>query len=162
MKKLTFGFTLIEVMVTVIIAAILMTVAVPSFTSLYESTRVNNNIEKIQGILAFARNQAITYGRTVNICSYSTATSCGTTTDWSKGIRVYIDIDGTETELRAIDSFNDSDKVKASPKTMTFTADGLSSGGNIIYCPRGKTDVSQSVSVTSSGRISYGTTGSSC
>ncbi|MCG9711316.1 GspH/FimT family pseudopilin [Shewanella insulae] len=157
------GFTLVELMVTIAVAAILLTIGVPSLTSMYEQIRVNTNVEKIHDLFAFARNQAISYGATVNVCSFATATSCGTSTDWSNGIRVYItDATNTDHELRAIDSFNDQDKIKASSISMTFSADGLSSGGTVIYCPNGKAGDSQSVLLSTSGIVSYGTNGNAC
>jgi len=153
------GFTLIELMVTITVAAILLTIGVPSLVSLYEGMRVNNNITKIHDIMVFARNQAVSYGTTVNVCPFATATSCGTSTDWSKGIRVYI---GTDKELRAIDGFHSSDKITGTVDSLTFSADGLSSGGTLIYCPGGKTAESKGVIVNVGGIISYGANGSSC
>jgi type IV fimbrial biogenesis protein FimU len=148
MKKIQSGFTLIELMVTIAVAAILLAIGVPSLTSLYENARVSNNIN---------------YGTTVNVCSFATTTTCGATADWSGGIRVFVvDANNVETELRVIDNFNDSDKVKGPSNNITFTADGLSSSGDIIYCPSEKTDLSKSVSVSNSGRVSYGSDGSSC
>ena len=67
MQKKMAGFTLIELMITIAVAAILLTIGIPSLVSLYESMRVNNNITKIHDIMAFARNQAISYGTTVNV-----------------------------------------------------------------------------------------------
>ncbi len=55
------GFTLIELMITITVAAILLTIGVPSLVSLYEGMRVNNNITKIHDIMVFARNQAVSY-----------------------------------------------------------------------------------------------------
>lgn len=40
------GFTLVELMVTIAVAAILLTIGVPSLTSLYEGTRSTNEIRK--------------------------------------------------------------------------------------------------------------------
>lgn len=157
-NKMT-GFTLVELMVTIAVAAILLTIGVPSLVSLYEGMRVNNNITKIHDIMVFARNQAVSYGTTVNVCPFATATSCGTSTDWSKGIRVYI---GTDKELRAIDGFHSSDKITGTVDSLTFSADGLSSGGTLIYCPGGKTAESKGVIVNVGGIISYGANGSSC
>lgn len=157
------GFTLVELMVTLSIAGILLTVGMPSLVSLYESARVNNNVEKIHNILAFSRNQAISYGATVNVCSFASATSCGITTDWQGGIRVFItDASNTDRELRAIDSFNSNDKVTGPSGNITFSPEGLSSGGNVIYCPSGKAATSQSVDVSTSGLVSYGDEGSAC
>ncbi|ABV35815.1 methylation site containing protein [Shewanella sediminis HAW-EB3] len=161
MRRLSKGFTLIEVMVTMAVAAILLGIGVPSLVSVYESVRVNNNIEKINNIFLFARNQAISYGTTVNVCAFASTTSCGT--NWGNGIRVYITrADSSEKELRVIDNFNPNDKLTGSSSTFTFSPEGLSSGATIIYCPGGKNSQSKSISVSSSGLISYGVDGKSC
>ncbi|RTR34620.1 GspH/FimT family pseudopilin [Shewanella atlantica] len=161
MLRLSKGFTLIEVMVTIAVAAILLGIGVPSLVSVYESVRVNNNIEKINNIFLFARNQAISYGTTVNVCAFASATSCGT--DWGNGIRVYITrADSSEKELRVIDNFNPNDKLKGPSSAFTFSPDGLSSSADLIYCPGGKSNNSKSVTVSNSGLISYGEDGKSC
>lgn len=157
------GFTLVELMVTIVIAGILLTIGVPSLISIYEGVRANNNIEKIHNIMAFARNQAISYGTTVNVCPFASATSCGSTTDWSGGIRVFItDADNQDHELRAIDNFNSNDEIKGSAKSLTFAPDGLASGGSITYCPAGKASNSKSITISTSGKVSYGADGISC
>lgn len=153
------AFTLVELMITIAVAAILLTIGVPSLQSMYEAMRTNNNITKIHDIMVFARNQAVSYGTTVNVCPFATPTSCGTSTDWSKGIRVYIE---AGKELRAIDDFHSSDKIEGTVDSLTFTADGLSSGGTLIYCPNGKPTESKGVIVNVGGIVSYGANGSSC
>lgn len=160
MQKKMAGFTLIELMITIAVAAILLTIGIPSLVSLYESMRVNNNITKIHDIMAFARNQAVSYGTTVNVCPFATATSCGTGKDWSKGIRVYIATGNKE--LRVIDGFHTNDKVKGPADSLTFSPDGLSSGGIFNYCPEGKAAESKGVIVNVGGVISYGANGDSC
>ena len=155
------GFTLVELMVTIAVAAILLTIGVPSLLSIYEQSRADNNIRKIHDAFAFARNQAVSYGITVNVCPYETATSCGSTTDWSKGMRVYID-GGTDKELRVIDGFNSNDLIKGTVTSATFSSDGLSSGATIIYCAGGKSAGSRSVNVSTSGLVKFGDNDVSC
>ncbi|WP_394129760.1 GspH/FimT family pseudopilin [Shewanella maritima] len=159
MLKNQAGFTLVELMVTITVAAILLTIGVPSLVSLNEKMRTKSNIEKIHNIVMFARSQAISYGTTVIICPFASETSCGSTTDWSNGVRVYTtDSDGNDYELRAIDSFNNQDKIKGSAPILSFTAEGMVNvgGGSIVYCPGGQSTDSKSVSVSTSGLISYG------
>lgn len=153
------GFTLVELMVTITVAAILLTIGVPSLISMYEGFRTNSNVDKIHGIIVFARNQAINYGVTVNICPYASDSACGT--NWNSGIKVYI---GTTKVLRSIDSFNSNDKIKGPEKItgnkndayITFSPDGFSSGGTIVYCPSGKTSGSKSINILTSGVIKLG------
>ncbi|ASJ97572.1 GspH/FimT family pseudopilin [Shewanella marisflavi] len=163
MRKNKKGFTLVELMVTVAVAAILLAVGVPSLTSIYEAIRVNNNIEKINNILAFARNQAISYGATVNVCVMKNGNACDTGANWNKGIRIYTkDTNNVEHELRTLDAFNVNDKLKGPTAEITFSPEGLSSSGTFIYCPGGKANGSKSVTVSSSGLVSYATNNQSC
>ncbi|QYJ78070.1 GspH/FimT family pseudopilin [Shewanella acanthi] len=155
MQKKLRGFTLVELMVTIAVAAILLAIGVPSLTSIYESVRVNNNITKIHDIMVFARSQAISYGIPVTVSATNGA--------WKNGIKV---VAGSK-ELRVIDAFNSSDslKEKSDVTSFSFTSEGIlpvDSPINIIYCPGGEASNSKSVTVSISGLISYGTDGNSC
>ncbi|KFZ39231.1 methylation site containing protein [Shewanella mangrovi] len=163
MPRFQSAFTLVELMVTIAVAAILLTVGVPSLKSLYDGYRGSSSISEIQQTLAFARNQAISYGRPVGVCANSSNTSCGS--DWSNGVLVYATTAGsTDTVnqvLKVIDSFNSNDSVKGSK--IVFRADGIANGSaSFVYCPNGETTASRSVSVSSSGLISEGADNQSC
>uniref|UniRef100_Q0HS92 Type II secretion system protein H n=1 Tax=Shewanella sp. (strain MR-7) TaxID=60481 RepID=Q0HS92_SHESR len=149
------GFTLVELMVTIAVAAILLTIGVPSLTSIYESVRVNNNITKIHDIMVFARSQAISYGTEITVVATDGS-------NWKSGIKVTT---ADDKELRIIDAFNSNDSLKGNVDSFSFTSEGMLSGGSsieIIYCPSGKSANSKSVIASSSGLISYGADGSSC
>jgi type IV fimbrial biogenesis protein FimU len=152
------GFTLIELMVTLAVAAILLGIGVPSLISIYEHSRADSAIRTIHGALAFARNQAVSYGANVVVCPYAD-TPCGT--NWNKGISIYILNAANEKKvLRVIDGFNDNDKLKVSGATndqINFTADGFSSAASeFIYCPGGNKIGSKSVTASSTGLIQFG------
>jgi type IV fimbrial biogenesis protein FimU len=155
MKKIQSGFTLVELMVTITVAAILLAIGVPSLTSLYESVRAQRNIEEIHNIFGFARNQAISYGTSVSVDKLKSP-------DWEGGVKVtLVDADGNTQQLKVINAFNSQDKISG-PSQITFTPDGLSSGGNLIYCPNGEAIASKSVIVSESGLVSFGADGKSC
>ncbi len=53
------GFTLLELIVTVVVASILLTVAVPSFTTLIRSNRAASEANALLTMLTLARSEAI-------------------------------------------------------------------------------------------------------
>lgn len=57
------GFTLIEAMVVVALAAILAALAVPSFSTMIANQRVSSAAQELQSLLLFARAEAV-YKRT--------------------------------------------------------------------------------------------------
>lgn len=163
MFTLSKGFTLVELMVTIAIAALLLSIGVPSFTAMYEATRSANEIQKINDLFAFARNQAVNYGATVTVCPYAVP-PCGN--DWSKGFSVYIEKNGSKKVLKVIDGFNSKDTISLTgptDKTVNFTSDGLvSTETSIIYCPSGESDGSKSIKISTSGLIKEGSDNQSC
>ncbi|WP_338592136.1 GspH/FimT family pseudopilin [Shewanella khirikhana] len=153
------GFTLVEMVFTVLVATILAVVALPSVSSWYERARVDSGIRKIQDSLKFARNQAFSYGATVGVCPLA-ATGCGS--DWNFGLRVYlVKTSNDEVTLKVIDGFNSRDLISGT--SIEFSPDGLAnSAATFIYCPGGKSTGSQSITLSSSGIIQRGDENQSC
>lgn len=85
------GFTLIELMVTLAVAAILLTIGVPSFRDLMIKSRLSGQVQEFYGTLNFARSEAIKRGFSVSICKSSNGTSC--TGNWSDGWIIFLDSD---------------------------------------------------------------------
>jgi len=100
--KRNLGFTLLELVVTVAVAAILLTVAIPSFkTSLTQNQGVTDaNI--VLTMLDVARSEAIKHNQTVTICPSISGTSCDSAgAPWAEGYWMsYIPTGGTATTLK--------------------------------------------------------------
>lgn len=92
------GFTMIELMVTVSILALLMAIAAPSFTPLIEAWRVRQATEQLRSTLNYARSEAIKRGGRVAIQKLPNNTNgCKTATstdDWDCGWFVCEDTNG--------------------------------------------------------------------
>lgn len=62
------GFTLIELMVVIAIAAIMMAIAVPNFSEWIARRRVAAAAERVANIMRFARSEAVRLNKPVYVC----------------------------------------------------------------------------------------------
>ena len=90
------GFTLIELLIVVSVAAVLLTVAVPSFRFVTNSNRVASEMNGLVGDMQYARMEAVKEGWPVSICSSTTSTGCANSVSWDAGWIVFADVNGNE------------------------------------------------------------------
>lgn len=86
------GFTLIELMITLAIAVILLTVAVPSFRDVIRNNRTATNANNLVSALNLARSEAIKRGEQITMRRKGS-----TSQNWDSGWDVFTDLnaDGT-------------------------------------------------------------------
>lgn len=78
-KKYKFGFSMIELMVVIAIAAILATLAMPGFRDYIEKARLRGAVDSVSSLLALARTEAVRQDRQVAVAFG------GSTTAWCVG-----------------------------------------------------------------------------
>ena len=91
------GFTLIELMMTLSIAAILLTVAVPSYVTFTKNSRLTATTNKVVTAISLARGEASKRGTRVVLCRSNDvgkvdpdcSGASGTARDWSNGWLVF-------------------------------------------------------------------------
>jgi len=151
--KLSKGFTLVELMVTVAVAGILTMIALPSLNDFLVRMRVDNEVIEIQRLLLTARNAAINSGQNAQLCPLAADDTCQITTNWTGRIGV-IGADGLIKQKAAI---NAGDQLEFAFTNITYNAAGQLTNNNFgifSYCPKGYSDYSRGVEVTLSGRSS--------
>ncbi len=85
------GFTLIELMVTIAIAAILLTIGVPSFQGLFNRNQVATVTNDFMSALNLARSEAAKGGATTQLCMSNNQSTCTGNSGWSNGWIVWAD-----------------------------------------------------------------------
>ena len=110
------GFTLIELMVTIAVLAVLLGLALPSFQGSLRSNRVATATNDMLASLALARSEAIRSTRGGGVCASNDGATCGGT--WGDGWLVWGDTNGNE-------ALDDGETVlRYSRGGETMTADG--------------------------------------
>lgn len=71
------GYTLIELIITMLIAVILITIAVPSFKNMILSSRLTTSANDLVGAVRVARMEAIKRNANTQMCSDSATTNTG-------------------------------------------------------------------------------------
>jgi type IV fimbrial biogenesis protein FimT len=79
------GFTLIELVVTVLILAILVTVGVPSFSDATLGSRLGSYANELVTSAYLARSEAMKRNRPVTLCTSTDGTSCAVSGGWEQG-----------------------------------------------------------------------------
>ena len=93
-RKITLqsGFSLIELLVTIAILVILLTIAVPSLQEFMHRMRNSSNIADLQNAISIAHNEAITRRENTVLCKSPDGISCITTGTYAQGYIAFVDI----------------------------------------------------------------------
>jgi prepilin-type N-terminal cleavage/methylation domain-containing protein len=117
------GFTIIELMIAIGVAAILTAYAIPAYRDFGIRQNIINQSNNLIGDLTFARVHAINLGRTVLI---QAKTESGQTT-WKNGWIIFIDKnannnfdDGTDEKLRDTDKLSETLETSG-PSVLGFS-----------------------------------------
>lgn len=90
------GFTLVELMATIAIAAVVMGLAVPSFNTAIKNNRLTTQVNDFVTSLNIARSEAVKRGQQVTLCKSSDGNTCvadGAASNWAQGWIVFVDQD---------------------------------------------------------------------
>lgn len=90
-NKIASGFTLLEVVFTLAVGIILLSIGVPIMGGLLDSNRVSGQINALSGALALTRSEAIKRNQHVVICKSADGQNCTSHGSWDKGWIVYVD-----------------------------------------------------------------------
>ncbi len=131
------GFTLIELMFTIALAAILTALAAPTVQKLFKTNRVQTEASSFVGDLMVARTEAVKRGQNVSACVSSDGATCLTTNTWQSGWIVFPDSAAACTgatsaspAIRVRKPFAGTDTFVASLSTascVTFNREGFTS-----------------------------------
>ena len=133
------GFTLIELMITLVVAAIILSVAAPSFVRVIDNNRITTATNDFSASLALAKTEAVKRNRNVKLIAKNG--------DWAQGYEIGVDrnsdddfSDTDETTLKKVDAVEGTVTVDPSPNTLIVIEfnslgglNGLSGADSIVF-----------------------------
>jgi len=171
MKK-EIGFTLVELMVTLSLAAIVISVAIPSFNTMIQNNRLISQTNQLVASLNHARSEAIGRGNTVTICSSSDQITCGGA--WDTGWITFVDINAngafdnaTDTLLKVNQGTEGNNTLNGTANTgsISYLSTGftnLAANASFSLCDTRGSSYGHQVSLSTVGRLSSSTAPVSC
>jgi len=160
------AFSLIELMVTVAIAAILAALAAPNFASIIQNNSMTTQYNELLAGLNFARSEAIRRGIPVNVCKSNDQTNCGdNTVDWQDGWLVFADtitVNGTrdagEELIRVHDALSNGSSLDYNLANVRYDIDGSILGNSNLFftmCDSRGDNFRRGLHVAATGRVRH-------
>lgn len=161
------GFTLVELMIVLVVAVILLTVAVPNFNDLMRNNRMVTAVNAMAGAMNAARSEAIAQRKPVTVCESSSGTGCTTTGNWNQGWIVFVDentngtVDSGDVIVRRVNAIHPEIEVAFVGATkVRYNTQGFATSDSIGYfrfCDDRGSMHGRAVIVAPTGRISLAT-----
>lgn len=123
----TRGFSLIEMLVTLVIFAILAMIALPNLTTMIQNGKVAAASNTLLADIDYARTEAVTRGSFVSICPSNDGLTCATSNAYDQGWIVYA-ASGIDVARAA----TDPNPLRYTAKRQNVSIQAIVSNGDII------------------------------
>lgn len=125
------GFSLIELMTTVAVLAIILAIAFPSFTSVVNNNRLSSEANALVGAIQYARSEAVRLNQRVALCQSADQITCSNNALWTGWI-IYVDrgVAPNATNILQVGTIRAQVEVRNSSnltgRQISFRPDGVS------------------------------------
>ena len=161
------GFTLVELMVTIAVAAIMISIAIPSLSGFTTKMRIDNEISQLNRLVLAARNTTISTGQGVTLCPLDVNNIC--TNNWGDELSLFIDLNRngvfepappvvppvpSEILLKVKQANTSLDVITYGQNRITFAPTGTLANvaGTFLYCPQIDNTLGRAIVLATSGR----------
>lgn len=145
------GFTLVELLITIVVLTILLATGVPAFKDFIKNNRVTAQTNNLVSAIQLARSEALKRGTDMVVCASDDQATCTGKDTWAAGWIVFSDFDpsdGADPDVGTGKCLDTEDCIMAIrtglPEGSTLTTDA----DNVRFLPTGLSGVGAEVELT--------------
>jgi len=156
----TGGYSLFELVMTLGLVGLILTLGLPSFGSIAANNRLSTEVNAIFHAIHLARKESIVRRRVVSICPTLDGQTCEPGMDWSAGWMTFVNIDRdwpavrdtNEPVLRWI-QVDPANRILANRRSFSLRSTDLrATNGTLIFCDRSGRATPRALVVSYTGR----------
>jgi type IV fimbrial biogenesis protein FimT len=157
------GFTLVEMMITIAVMALVLSLAVPSFTNMIRNNRLASGSNELISALTYARSEAVKRRLNVSVCVRDGEACSTDVNNWGQGWLIFTDDLAPSGQLDApgdalllsSDPSNSGVQITANAASVTFSPLGEANTAAFTVTKSGcKGNNERGLTVQSTGRLS--------
>ncbi len=165
MNYLYRGLTLIELLTTIAILSLTLTLAMPSLSSFSSKNRISTHLNILARAITLARESAITLNSNVTLCRSNDQFSCQG--QWDDGMILFVDnnsdrtINDDDYYLQKFETFPNGDRIIwrafGNRQYLQMKPSGFTrfQNGTFTYCPREGLSFARGIILNAAGRLRF-------
>jgi type IV fimbrial biogenesis protein FimT len=159
-RKIAGGYSLYELIITVGIAALVLSLGVPSFGKMLANHRLKIEVDALFHAVHLARKESIVRRRAVTLCPSRDGQNCIAGFDWSGGWIMFVNLDRDTPAARdpgepllQRNSVSSHNNVTANRRSFSFRTTALrATNGTFIFCDKARRASPRALVVSYTGR----------
>ncbi len=154
------GFSLYELIITIGVVALVMSLGVPSFGRMLANHRLKVEVDALFHAVHLARKESVVRRRAVTLCPSSDGQNCVPGFDWSDGWILFVNLDRDAPATRDAGepllqgfSVRSHNQVVANRRSFSFRTTALrATNGTLIFCDKARRASPRALVVSYTGR----------
>ncbi len=159
-RRATGGYSLYELIITIGLVALVMSLGLPSFGKILANHRLKAEVDALFHAVHLARKESVVRRRAVTLCPSHDGQNCEPQFDWSGGWIMFVNLDRDTPATRDSDepvlqrfSGISHNTVTANRRSFSFRTTALrATNGTFIFCDKARRGVARALIVSYTGR----------
>ena len=159
-RRVAGGYSLYELIITIGVVALVMSLGVPSFGKMVADHRLKVEVDALFHAVHLARKESIIRRRAVTLCPSRDGLNCQPGLDWSDGWIMFVNLDRDVPATRDSDepvlqrfSVSLHNQVVANRRSFSFrTTELRATNGTFIFCDKARRAAPRALVVSYTGR----------